>query len=130
MMGIDADPYVPVKNSRCGMRRSPHFPIAAIWIMLVAAMAFGCGQREALLGKYEAVSQTPTGRLTLTLELQSDGKGFWSVETDNAPFRWDLYRNKIRLHTQTGGVIQGTLEKDSLHIAMPGQGVIQFTKIR
>jgi len=115
---------------RCRPRCSPRLLASAIGLLLVATVACSCGQREAAVGKYEAVSQTTEGRIIHTLELQADGKGFWSVDTDNAPFRWDLHNNTIRLHTPTGGVIQGTLDRGSLQVALPGQGVIQFTKIR
>jgi hypothetical protein len=129
-MGLTASHSVPVKTRRCRPCRSPRFALAAIGLLFVAIAVYGCGQREAAVGKYEAVSQTAESRIIFTLELQADGKGFWSVDTDNAPLRWDLHKNTIRLHTQTGGVIQGTLDRDNLQVAVPGQGDIKFTRIR
>ena len=117
-------------NPRYRPRRPPGLAAAIMALILAATAAWSCGQREALVGKYEAVSQSAAGRVALTLELQADGKGYWSVETDNAPFRWDLHKNTIRLHTPTGGVIQGTLDQGSLLVSLPGQGVINFTKVR
>jgi len=99
-------------------------------LLFAAAAICSCGQQEAVVGKYEAVSQNAAGRIALMLELQADGKGYWSVETDNAPFRWDLHDNTIRLHTPAGGVIQGTLDQDKLRITMLGEGIIEFTKVR
>ena len=109
---------------------APGLTAALMVLLFVTAAVCSCGQREGLVGKYEAVSQTAAGRVALMLELQSDGKGYWSVETDNAPFRWDLHKNTIRLHTPTGGVIQGALDQGSLLVSLPGQGVINFTKVR
>ncbi len=117
-------------NPWCRPRRSPGLAAAMMLLLFAAAAVCSCGQREALVGKYEAVSQTAAGQVALMLELQADGKGYWSVETDNAPFRWELHKNNIRLHTPAGGVIQGTLDRGSLRISLPGQGVINFTKVR
>ena len=119
-----------VTHRRCRLARSPKFAAAAIGLLLVVVVACGGGRRDDLVGKYQAVSQTAAGQIILTLELQADGKGFWSVETDNAPLRWDLHKDTIRLHTQTGGVLQGTINRGSLRITMPGSGVIQFAKER
>jgi hypothetical protein len=128
-MGIDPKNSGRVKDLPRGPQHLPRFAGAVIGVLFIAAMVSGCGRQEALVGKYEAVSQTAAGRIILTLDLQADGKGLWSVETDNAPLRWDLHKNKIRLHTQTGGVIQGTMDRGGLQITMPGQGVIDFTKV-
>jgi hypothetical protein len=103
---------------------------AAMGLLIIVTMACSCSQRDTVAGKYEAVSQTSEGRIIHALELQADGKGFWSVDTDNVPFRWDLKDNTIRLHTQAGGVLQGTMDRGSLGITLPGQGNIKFTKIR
>jgi hypothetical protein len=67
--------------------------------------------------------------MSATLELEANGKGIWSVEADNAPFRWDVRHNKIRLHTQSGGVIEGTIDNGTIHIALPGMDVILFERV-
>ncbi len=129
-MGAHTTHFAIETNPGCHPHRSQGLAAALMLLLIAAAVACSCGQREALAGKYEAVSGTAAGQVALTLELQADGKGYWSVETDNAPFRWDLHKNTIRLHTPTGGVIQGTLDRGSLRISLPGQGVITFTKVR
>ena len=129
-MACNAFDSGPATHRRCRLARSPMFAAATIGLLLVVVVACDGGRREDLVGKYQAVCQTAAGQVTLTLELQADGKGFWSVETDNAPLRWDLHKDTIRLHTQTGGVLQGTINRGSLRITMPGSGVIQFTKER
>ena len=103
--------------------------ITAMLILLIAALVFGCNrQQEKLVGEYTAVKTGSAESVPASLELFADGKGFWSIETDNAPFRWDLYQNRIRLHTKSGGVIEGTLDQDSIQLTLPGMGVIRFQR--
>ena len=98
-------------------------------ILFVAALVWGCNsQQEKLVGKYIAVNIGDAGLVQASLELLPEGKGFWSIDTDNAPFRWDLYQNKIRLHTRSGGVIEGTLGQDTLQFTLPGTGQIRFQR--
>ncbi len=105
--------------------------IRLIQVLVIIALVCGCsGQREKLVGKYTAVNTKATGSVTAGLELLADGKGFWSIDTDNAAFRWDLHRNKIRLHTKSGGVIEGTIEDNTIQFVLPGMGKIRFEKLR
>lgn len=129
-MGQPGDNSGRVRLCRRRSRYRPKFAGTVIAMLFIAFAVCGCGQREAAVGKYEAVSQTAEGRLILTLQLQADGKGYLSVENDNAPLRWDLHENTIRLHTQTGGVIQGTWDQGDIQVTMPGQVDLKFTRIR
>jgi hypothetical protein len=74
------------------------------------------------------VNTEAAGLVQASLELLPEGKGFWSIDTDNAPFRWDLYQNKIRLHTRSGGVIEGALGQDTLQFTLPGTGQVRFRR--
>lgn len=103
--------------------------IRLIQVLVIIALVCGCsGRQEKLVGKYTAVNSGPAGSVTAGLELLADGKGFWSIDTDNAAFRWDLHRNKIRLHTKSGGVIEGTIEDNAIQFVLPGMGKIRFEK--
>jgi hypothetical protein len=95
-------------------------------VLVLPFLLWQCDQHEKIMGKYHAVDVSSHGRLTATLELHANGKGLWSIETDNADFRWDLKRNKIRLHTQSGGIIEGIVDNGTIQIALPGMGVISF----
>ena len=100
-----------------------------ILILSVTVLVWGCSsQQEKLVGKYIAVNTGEAGLVPASLELLPEGKGFWSIDTDNAPFRWDLYQNKIRLHTRSGGVIEGTLDQDTLQFTLPGTGQVRFQR--
>lgn len=103
----------------------------AIIIALAVAMPllfWHCDRHEDIIGNYHAVDADRQGRISATLELQANGKGLWSIETDNAPFRWDRSQNKIRLHTQSGGVIEGTIDNQAIQMAIPGMGLIRFER--
>ncbi|CCK81092.1 hypothetical protein [Desulfobacula toluolica] len=103
--------------------------VLLISVFVITAFVCGCsGQREKLVGKYTAVNTNTAGSVTASLELLADGKGFWSIDTDNAAFRWDLHRNKIRLHTRSGGVIEGTIDETGIQFVLPGMGKIRFKK--
>lgn len=100
-------------------------------IILIATLVCGCSsQQEKLVGTYNAVKTGSTDPVVASLEFLADGKGFWSIETDNAPFRWDLSQNRIRLHTKSGGVIQGTIDGDTIELTLPGMGLIRFNRIQ
>jgi len=96
-------------------------------ILLIATLVYGCSdQHHKLMGKYKAVNMASSDSVEATLELLAEGKGFWSIEADNTPFRWDLYQNKIRIHTNSGGVIEGTLGHNIIELTLPGMGMIRF----
>lgn len=88
-----------------------------------------CSRHDHLVGKYHASGGNHADRIPADLELHANGKGLWSIETDNASFRWDLNRDKIRLHTPSGGVIEGTIQDDTIHIALPGMGPFLFKRM-
>ncbi|MCB2148930.1 MAG: hypothetical protein KQI81_20785 [Deltaproteobacteria bacterium] len=97
--------------------------------VVMPLLLWQCGQQDNLVGNYHAADAGPDGRISATLALEANGKGIWSIETDNAPFRWDVRQNKIRLHTQSGGVIEGTIDNGTIHIALPGMDVILFERV-
>lgn len=107
--------------------------IKLILVLLATTLMYGCSsEQEQIMGTYQAVDSGSTESIPATLEFQTGGKGFWYIETDNAPFRWDLYQNRIRLHTESGGVIQGTMDKDkgSIQLRLPGMEILHFKRVR
>lgn len=114
------------------METKKNIPLAACRIILVWATAlllYQCDRHEGIVGKYRAVNDQAKGHLTATLELKANGKGLWSIETDNAPFRWNLHQNTIRLHTQSGGIIEGIVDNGTIRINLPGSGIIIFKRV-
>ncbi len=118
---------IPGKNFRCSVRHN----LFVLLILCFITSSSGCSSdREQLAGSYNAVITNASSQVSATLELTADGKGFWSIDTDNAPFRWDIHQGKLRLHTRAGGVIEGTFTRDSILISLPGTGNIHFQRAR
>lgn len=113
-----------------GNAMNPYIKIV-LMLLITSIVVCGCSSRqEKLVGKYTAVKSGSADSVTANLELKADGNGFWSIETDNASFRWDLYRDRIRLHTKSGGVIEGTMDNGTIQLTLPGMGLIRFKRIQ
>lgn len=109
------------------MTQNKKFLTAMLWgAILILLTTVQCGQHEKMVGKYQSVDGRLKDQMPITLELQPNGKGLWSVEGDNASFRWNLSQDKIQLHTQTGGVIEGAIHEDTIQITLPGMNAILF----
>ena len=111
------------------VKRFPMVGMGLVLLLVCMPLLFWhCDRHETLVGKYQAVDTGQPDRPSATLELQAGGKGLWSIETDNAPFRWSRDEKTIRLHTQAGGIIQGVIDGRRIRIDMPGAGVILFER--
>lgn len=99
-----------------------------VWGVLIPLMLWQCDRQEVIVGTYHAVEANPQELAMATLELQPNGKGIWSIETDNASFRWNRRDNTLLLHTQAGGIIEGTIDGQTLRVEIPGTGVIVFKR--
>jgi len=113
-----------------GFRSRQSMSRVVLLLMLLPLLVYRCTGHEQIAGTYQAVATGPQGDLSATLELNPDGKGLWSIETDNAPFRWDHNGNNIRLHTPSGGVIVGTIDAADIRIEIPGAGMITFRRTK
>ena len=114
------------------MKTSRFSMLAGVAVMMVICMPlllWHCDRHDNLVGRYRAVDQGLQDGISATLELQANGKGIWSIETDNAPFRWTLHQQFIRLHTQAGGIIEGVIDGERIRIDMPGSGLIVFERL-
>ena len=94
-------------------------------LVLVLTLLAACAQdRNSVAGKY--VAQGPTSEIVLTLG--KDGKGTWSTDMDEIPFKWSLRPDgKLWLHTKAGGVLQGTVEAETILLKLPGVGELTFS---
>lgn len=112
--------------------KTDRFPVGVGLVLLVVCVSllfWHCDRHETIVGKYRAVDAGSQAKTPATLELQVNGKGIWSIETDNAAFRWNLHQKTIRLHTQAGGIIEGVIEGERIRIDMPGAGIILFERL-
>jgi hypothetical protein len=97
-------------------------------ILLVMIQALACRQSPDLTGKYIAGNGSDPAASSITLELLQNGQGTWSTATDNASFRWNADKNRLWLHTQAGGIIQGAIDKDTIRIKLPGVPETHFRR--
>ena len=93
-------------------------------LLVVLTLLVACAQdRKSVPGKY--IAQGPTSEIVLTLG--KDGKGTWSTDMDEIPFKWSLRKdNKLWLHSKTGGVMQGTVNDSTILLDLPGVGRLTF----
>ncbi len=60
----------------------------------------------------------------------ANGQGSWSIEEDNASFKWEIRENEIWLHTKSGGLIVGRIVGEAIVINLPGVGEYYFKKVK
>jgi hypothetical protein len=65
-----------------------------------------------------------------TLELKEAGVGVWRVGDDEVPFSWYVKGNELRFNTKSGGVIIAHLDKEVLHVNIPGSKNFTFKKVK
>jgi hypothetical protein len=107
------------------MRR---FPRLLIPILLLATIA-SCRPGSELIGTYHA--NDPSTGAVLQLVLNAEGKGHWIVSRENIAFSWEARGNEVWLHSRTGGVVVGRIEKhDCIDVALPGVGRFRFERVK
>jgi len=93
--------------------------------LLLLTLAACSSDKETTAGKY--IAQGKDTKVVLTLN--EDGRGIWSTDTDEIPFKWSLRKNgQLWLHTKTGGVIQSKLIEGKIRITLPGVEELIFTQ--
>lgn len=107
--------------------------LSLIIVFCILAAACGKAGDAELAGTYEAVISGLKGAkkpVNVSMELRSDHKGQWTVEDDTAEFRWEIREGKIWIHTVSGGVIVGDMEKNGFRIRLPGAETGFFSRSR
>jgi hypothetical protein len=99
--------------------------VPAFVLLLLLALAACSGDRATVSGTYRAVSDGTE----ILLTLDKDGKGTWSTDLDEIPFKWTLRADgTLWLHTREGGVITVETGKVSLRLRLPGTDVLVFVR--
>ena len=97
-------------------------------LLLCSVGAAGCRNQAILAGAYEAAGPADAARAVL-LELRPDGSGWWTVDDEQLPFRWEQRDGEILLHTKSGGIIAGKVaDGAAIHILLPGVGPLSFKR--
>jgi hypothetical protein len=106
----------------------PSFFLTLIPAFLLLA-SLSCHRDQRFVGEYRAA---PLGAgAPLTLLLNADGKGSWTIAGEDVPFSWESKGDELVLHSKSGGVLAGKFtENSSIDITLPGVGRLQFEKVR
>jgi hypothetical protein len=101
-----------------------------IWMGMVLFSFTACGKQEKYVGNYQCEESSDTEYKDLYVELKDGGKGVRRVRGEEVSFSWVTKGDGIRIHTDSGGVIVGTLENGTLKVELPGPKIIRLKKIK
>jgi hypothetical protein len=106
-----------------------------ICLFMLLAFLLSCDSKDKYVGVYQAQATSPAKQGVTILELKANGDGLWRVSSRKAtatfvevPFTWYIKRGDLRVHTRTGGVIVGKIDKDTIQITLPGSRALTFKK--
>jgi hypothetical protein len=106
--------------------KSQVFLLFLILSILFGALQ-GCADTANVTGEYVAELGGEQGQ-KIGLQLEPGGQGCWTTEDDRISFEWESHAGEIRLHSKTGGVIEGRLLHDDIEFTVPGAGRVTFKK--
>ena len=106
--------------------RSQIFLLFLVLSLVIAALA-GCADTTVVTGEYVAELDGEQGQ-KIGLQLGPGGQGSWTTDDDRISFEWESHGGEIRLHSKTGGVIEGRLLHDDIEFTVPGAGRLTFRK--
>jgi hypothetical protein len=105
------------------------------YLFVLLMLLVSCEARDKYVGVYEAQATSSAKQGVTILELKANGDGLWRVSSRKVtgtfvevPFTWHIKRGDLRVHTKTGGVIVGKIDKDTIQITLPGSSVLTFRK--
>jgi hypothetical protein len=81
-----------------------------IWL-LCAFIWIACERESSLPGTYEAFDNGGEPA-QLVLRLDADGRGAWSLGDEYVEIRWKVRGGNIVMHTKSGGVFEGMVDRD------------------
>ncbi len=99
-------------------------------LFLLLIFIVSCGSNEQFTGSYRAAPGDSPKQAEIVIELKANGAGTWKVNDEEVSFAWDVKGNELRVNTKGGGVIIGTIEKDIIHISLPGSKMMSFKKVQ
>ena len=107
--------------------------MAGIFVLLMFLLS--CESRDKYAGIYQAQATSSARQDVTIIELKANGDGLWRVGSRKVagtfvevPFSWHIKRGGLRVHTRTGGVIVGKIDKDTIQITLPGSRSLTFKK--
>jgi hypothetical protein len=107
------------------------------WIVgfcILLMFLLSCESKDKYVGVYKAEGKEPAKQGDVILELKANGEGLWKVGSkevfSEVSFAWYLRRGELRMNTKGGGVLVGKIEKDTIHLILPGPKAMTFKKIQ
>ena len=101
-----------------------------IVMVLVGLTVCACGREPGWMGKYVAVHPSESA-LTVTVHLESGGKGQWIIEQESTPLQWEERKGALWLHFKTGGVVIARTDaaNQSLTVEIPGSDSLRLRRV-
>lgn len=106
-----------------------------ICLFVLLLFLLSCESKDKYMGVYQAQVTSSAKQDVTILELKANGDGLWRVSSRKVtgtfvevPFTWYIKRGDLRVHTKAGGVIVGKIDKDTIHISLPGSRALAFKK--
>jgi hypothetical protein len=100
-----------------------------LFIFLLIVFFTSCGSKEKLAGIYKAEEKELPKQVETLIELKLNGDGAWKVGSEEVSFVWYIKNDELRINTKGGGVIVGSIEKDTIRMTIPGTKEMTFKKI-
>jgi hypothetical protein len=112
-----------------GITHISFFNKRLLFLLLTVVFLTACGSKDKVAGNYRAEGKELSGQVETVIELRPNGEGTWKSGSEEIPFSWYIKSGEIRINTKGGGVIVGGLEKDTIHLLLPGNKKMTFRKI-
>ncbi len=112
------------------IKPNSYFHYRLLPLMLFLLLVAACGSKDKVAGNYQAEGKDPPSDVATVIELKANGDGAWKSGGEEIPFSWHIKGGELRINTKGGGVIVGGLEKDTIHLILPGNKKMTFRRIR
>ncbi len=110
-------------------KTAPTLRLGLCSLCLSLLLLFSCGSKDQVIGIYQAHPEDLQKQAEIAIELKPNGAGIWRVNDEEVSFAWYVKDGELRVNTKGGGVIVGTMEKDTFHISLPGTKSMAFKKV-
>jgi hypothetical protein len=112
------------------IEQRPVYPLRLLFLFLLLILLVSCGSKDKLAGVYKAEEKDLSKQVETLLELKPNGDGAWKVGGEEVPFSWYIKAGELRINTKGGGVIVGSIDRDTIRMSLPGTKEMAFKKIQ